>query len=418
MQSKVDTIIAGSGTDKQKIDDLRTQFTNVADLLLRLRTQLASQDTRLSAIMDANGINPEEHYAKTMMLYGRKFCGKDVLMGITNVNNDPRYYYGDKNDPADPTPADIKGNYIGTFTGIDTIFSQAAVGVITCDWYCMSTEATPLYRDGYAPSYTSHLQINQVLGAPVVMPTIQNLDSGGLGAGTNEYLLKPGYRVTGWKIVNTSAQKFVYLLNDLGTDYKPDYTKTPPVIRDVRVFEFADSSQPDVVYNGPEGFPTADDPTNKSVYRGSSVAFKTPFKYPLNTFSPVYPSTVYFEPQISAYWYEIEFIIRKGTAQAAAPCNVRLKVKIGSVITLPLATLIDLNTGWEIDPNPNPYGTWTTVDPNTSATDKDPTVPTKYHSGANPIKVPSWEGSAGASYRVGTDIDASIRKLYLKVRAV
>lgn len=382
-------------TDDKKIEALLAKISTQNTKYLNIRNQLASSEMKLDRIMDANGANSEEHYAKTMMFYGRKFCGSDVINGIKNSSTNSRYQY---NNLSDASP------YIGDFDGMDSIIPELDAGTFTLTWDCMdgvddAPGALDIYRDGFAPAVTS-IEQPHVLGSNVIMPTIKNMDAAtpGFGNGTNTYKLKNGIAVTGWKIkanTTTSGSGKVYLLEPNGIAYKTQSTKsssgqiTSKNIMDLRVFGFDDSR------------PASSDTPAAAANSGCSNAFKLPFSLSLN---PVFPRSITFVLSVVYTWFDIVFVVEEGTGPDTAPWKKKITTVIGQSVTLPLATQVTPNAGWEVDHSLNPYGTWTSVHqsgPDSDVTDMDP-----YD---DPI--PVFNGVPGSTYVIGTDLDAGVKKV-------
>ena len=352
-------------SDTDKIDQLYNKIKQLVSYLTNMHNSVANEAEVLDALMDANGNNSEEHHAKTMVYYGRKLANRELFLGV----NSSDAVFG---PPLNVSP----------FTGLDTIIPEFDYGRVTLEWNCMyykdgSTKKSmsSVYKNNDPTDVpaTETLQQKHTLGAKVVMPTIKNMDTDGTGAGTNSYKLKSGYIINGWVIDPTTPQ---YLYDDTGNDYLYKTVSGSKVkVPAQRVFAFGSNS----------------------------------YRMPYNTgLAPLTPpnSTVKFILDIVPIWFEIEFVIRHGTAGDAAPCKVPIKTRLGNTITLPATTLITMDAGYKIDTSVSVYGEWTTVDPN------NPGVPQPDPDG-DPI--PDKDFTAGTDQVVGTDLDAGIRKLYLKI---
>ena len=402
-----------------KIEKLETQ-------LLKMRITLADADDVYNRIMDANGNNDREHYAKTMMFYGRKFCGKDVLLGIKNSSSQDKYNY-DFTPDTDFTDATT---YIQDFDGVDFLISNvdkmdashstanlnlwSGFYQFKLTWDVTSAVTAGIFAE--EPTEKVCVQDGHAVGTEVLMPTILNMDNQGVGTGTNSFKVLPGYKILGWKIDQTKTgtdKGPVYELNDTLNGYRKsrelDQTVTPPVerlkeVKDTRIF----------------AFPTKDNPNRMS-------GFRLPFRTAGSTvteckLNPVFPKEIYFVLEWTTFWFNITFFAPHSKATSAsnpdgipvgAPAKTPIRTKLGQTVVLPLTSMIEIADGYKIDTSVDARGQWTTLDENgnqRSYTDDD----------GNTITVPDFSFVAGDSYLVngdgtGNNIPASCRILTLKV---
>ena len=408
-----------------------TFVTNFMNDIRDMRKALVYADRNYNDFMDAgDSDNPESHYAKTMMLYGRKFCGMDVVNGISSQcfvpssdQYDERYYY---EKAGSLTP------YMDTtgLLGLNALFGKYSPGFVTVEWNSWDSKWTNdaaiknnYYRGvdsgGGGPYYPAEEKLveKHALGTAVQMPMIRDFD----GTHTNTFRLKSGYRINGWKLANgNGGGTVVYLIDDYGDDWKMNRKNASPAttkVQDRRVFSK----------------PSENDP--KGTYSPSS--FFIPYRITGLYGNTSFPNSIKFILDISTPWFQIGFkaqhLAGHGNAvveidSSGAPASQRISTKLDEQIKLPLATMIQFDAGWEVDTTDSAYGTWTTVNPATGAVGKD----------AYGADIPNQEWACGLELFVGTagnsQLDPTtngvqksgvwqeeqtppIKWLYLKVRA-
>ena len=387
--SKIDEILDSDKTPEEKLTAIcgpNGVFDALMGYIKAMRNSLADETATLDKLMDANGDNPSEHHAKTMVFYGRKLSVRDALRGVL------------VSDTSHTEPPNVNPY---TF-GIDSFISEYIRGSVSIKWDCnfAIVEGVRSSTDNIwkvvndvkkEPVNTKVLEQMHVIGSEVTMPSIQNLDNGGKGAGTNTYRIKSGFIVNGWTF-DTNNNKKYYLADDLGNDFQYTGAKDPkeePVAVDTRVFAFGSKSYK-IPFN------------EQRVYDSRYLVPREVGGAPAVTFIL----------DLVAVWFTIEFVVRhvdEEKTSPTAPYKVPIKTTYGRTITLPQTNQIILESGYEIDTTESPYGQWTPVDPNAGgAVPVDPD--------GDPL--PTKPFNAGASYIVGTDLDAGIRRLYLSIKSI
>lgn len=374
MKSPIEEIMIDTTlTDAQKVEELYNQIKIMLGYITMMHDSLAEEEETLDGLMDANGNNSEEHHAKTMVFYGRKLSIKDVFFGVKS------------GDPSNNPPLSV-----AFFTGLNKIISEHDYDRVAVTWDCWN---------GYIPGASAiqsldniwktvegdlkkpteqYLEQKHMLGSSITMPTIRNMDNDGIGTGTNEYKLKSGYTVNGWTFASVQ-----YQYTDDGNNYVQKVVNgTAQKVQDLRIFAFGSNS------------------------------YKLPYKPSITPYvmdgATKVPDTLNFVLNIVPIWFTIEFVVRHGTVMAGAPCTNPIKTRLGNVITLPLTTLITMDPGYKIDTSMSPYGSWTTVDPNTGTDQTDPDGDT----------IPEKHFIADSQQLVGQDLDAGIRHLYLMIATI
>lgn len=404
---------SGTDLDQVTIQKLATNANSVINRffndttngsLIKIRQVLVAADIEYNKLMDANGDNAESHYAKTMMLYGRKFCGMDILNGIdtaavntadNNKDRDERYMYETGTHIYNGETVPTYKNYIDSMPGINSLFSAFCPGFIEVEWNCWdefhfnknaSTGAlTPSFtKDGVKNTYyrptegnvgdhypeTEKLVQKHALGTMISMPRITDLDNFG---GTNAFRLKPGYQINGWKLVNgpkTTAWGNggeIYLIDKYQDDWKikdiankSTATKSD-LILDRRVFEKPDETKA----------------------KGTVIpsSFVIPYRWQGFIASTAFPTKLKFVLDISIPWFRIGFKVPHLASApgatptqppAGAPSHEFISTKLGEQLKLPLATMLQFESGYEVDTlgtdgQTHPYGQWTTIDASRAA---------------------------------------------------
>ena len=377
--SKIDEILDSDKTAEDKLNLVVSEFGSLMAWIKAMRNSLADETATLDKLMDANGDNPSEHHAKTMVFYGRKLSVRDALRGVL------------VSDTSHTEPPNVN-----PFTyGIDSFISDHIQGSVSIKWDCnfaivegVKTSTDNIWKvvsDVKQEPTVKELPQTHMIGSEVTMPSIQNLDNDGKGAGTNTYRIKSGFIVNGWTFDPT---KQYYLADDLGNDFQYTGDDTVPVAVDTRVFAFGSKSYK-IPFN------------EQRVYGGRYLVPRASGNTPAVTFIL----------DLVAIWFTIEFVVRhvdEERTSPTAPYKVPIKTTYGRTITLPQTNQIVLESGYEIDTDGSPYGQWTTVDPNAGGVlpvdpDGDP--------------LPEKDFNAGSSQIVGTDLDAGIRRLYLKIKS-
>ena len=367
--------------DAYKLNALNSEFETLMDFIFAMRKVLVEENETLDELMDANGDNPEEHHAKTMVFYGRKLSVRDVLTGVKSA------------DASYQEPPNV-----GLFTGLNYMLSNYDVGSVPVTWDCMHYKSvdqegtviqgdmSDLYKANNAPN-TGSLTQHHNLGSVVEMPTILNLDNNGTGAGTNTYKLKSGYIINGWVVDGIQ-----YMYAPDGNFYKYQ-TKGghPEPIPDQRVFGFGATSAYQLPFN------IAIAPRNATT---SAIELK-------------------FNLDVSFMWFTITFVVRFGEAQSSAPCMIPIKTMIGKEIQLPSTNLINMYPGWQIYKD-DTYkgGCWTTTNPsdpeNEAVLATDPLSMAVKPLDPDGDEMPIAFYAASDRVIVGGDgLDAGVRYLYL-----
>ena len=406
------------------IANLYNKINKLEELLLKMRITFADADVVYNRIMDANGNNDREHYAKTMMFYGRKFCGKDALLGVHDGANQDKYKYdftpGTPNASTTPPgkPFDDAEVYIKDFYGIDYMISDVdkitshSEGTLWSGYYQFTlfwdiTNAVTAGLFQTTPAKHTCRQDGHAVGTEVIMPTILNLDTEGVGTGTNTYVVQPGCKILGWRIDQTktgTGKGPVYEIDDSLNAYHKEKDRVTGVaqpILDTRIFAFPPKTNP----NKASGFRL---PFRKA---GSDAACGL---------NPVFPKEIYFVLEWVSVWFDITFFVPHSKYKdspdgivPSAPAKTPIRTKLGQTITLPLASMIEVDDGWKIDTSVDSRGQWTTIT-------GSGTQQVFIDDDGNSILVPEYYYIPGNSYLVngdgtGNNIPASCRTLYLKV---
>ena len=399
-------------SDSDKITHLVTEVIKpLQDGIAVLQEQMTGSVVLLDSLMDAHGNNGNEHHAKTMVLYGRKLTARDSLNGVDNI---PRVRTTD--DPDDEgSPL-----YPDHFSGLRDVLAAHAGGDYKVIWDVTDCGMSSAFET--LPATTSLVQYHK-MGTSIKMPGIVNLndpskspdpdiDPDDPSAGTNTYELKPGYAISGWTInhnhqldgsdvpydisdPNHLPQTPVYKYDEIGNDY-------------LYVFEAEPNTDP-VVYKKVMVLDTR-------VFEFDSQVYKLPYRRP-DSFTPVINTEIdteddnvrrpmiHFKLKTIPIWYNIVFIVQKGTKAENAPSAKALRVRLGVTITLPSTQLITMDSGWKIDTSQSMLGTWSTA-----ATDPD-------HPDPGPLPQP-MELEAGQQIVIGSEtgqLPPSVQKFYLKI---
>lgn len=394
MESKYVTKIIDDSTmtAEAKVTALKATIDTIMVYLRKMRKSSANEVQKLDLLMAANGNNPDEHHAKTMVFYGRSLVIRDLFNGVSDSSVSHQ-------EPLKVDP----------FTGLDTIISEYSSGDVVINWDCVYNannddhEGFSMYKPNAAPKVRHHME-KHMWGSGVQMPDpkdfVYNTQN------NSGMKLLPGTKITGWKHIVDPIWKTIYLFDDLGNTIKEQMVGgTPQPVIDKRVFNYIGAST--------TGFKLPFDPELMKDNVHDDAHKRT-----RGDGDTGYYPRVYFVLNVVNEWFTVELLYPEGSCVIADPdASVvarGIKTVNGASIILPTLTAIQIDPNWEAVMHDGKF-VWSTIDISQAnpTYQKDPDGDDIKHGIIAPDRTGGYV--SGTPYTVGGDgtFYSGIRKLWL-----